>query len=226
MLGAGCLPRHTPPPQKEPTYLQTSIPYGTKAEGVYHTVNRGETLWRMAKTYGVDLQYLAELNNINDPTEIKAGQKIFIPGAFTTKHIIVDAKEPPQSPPRIVKKKNNFIWPVQGKIVSAFGIREGLRYEGIEIAAPLGTPVQAAGDGEVVYEGNLKGYGNLVILRHKNYYSTVYAHNHINLVSLGRKITRGEVIAKVGNTGPTSEPCLHFQVREKNQARNPLFFLP
>lgn len=215
-----------PPEAKEPDYLQTTTPSGTIAQGVYHTVKRGETLWRIAKTYEVTLQTLAELNNIDDPAQIKVNQIIFIPGATQTKTIILDTTETPASSPRIIKIKEEFIWPVQGEIVSPFGIHDGLRYEGIDIAAPLGTPVRAACDGEVVYEGRLKGYGNLLILKHEDHFKTVYAYNHVNLVPLGRRVKKGETIAKVGNTGRSPDPRLHFQVRDNEQARNPLFFLP
>ena len=201
------------------------MPSGTNVRGVYHTIKRGETLWRIAKTYNTDLQYLSELNNIDDPTSIKTGQKLFIPGVTRSKKIIIDSNQtPPQK--KIIKTKGTFIWPVRGSLVSKFGIRNGMRYEGIEIAVPSGTPVKASSDGEVVYEGNLRGYGNLLILKHKNRYNTVYAYNHINLVNLGQKVKKGQIIAKVGNSGRFSESRLHFQIREKNQARNPLFFLP
>ena len=200
-------------------------PAGKKAQGIYHTVKRGDTLYRIAKTYGVDLQGLAEINNITDLATIKMGQKIFVPGVCVAKPIPADEKGPPPSAPRIVRKRD-FIWPVEGKVVSEFGIRDGLRFEGIEIAAPLGTPVKACEDGEVVYQGNLKGYGNLVILRHRDFYKTVYAYNQANLVTLGRRVKKGETIASVGNVGPAATPCLYFQVREKDQSRNPLFFLP
>ena len=224
----GCLPgnillRHK---QKEPDYLRASTPWGAKIPGVYHTVKRGETLWRIAKTYGINLQTLAELNNIDNLSRIKSGQKIFIPGASHTKKVAVFAKKSPPAAPKIIKEKRGFIWPVRGKVVSKFGVINGLRYEGIEIAAPLGTPVKASRDGKVVYEGRLKGYGNLVIIKHKNYFNTIYAYNQTNLVSLGRKVKKGETIASVGNTGRSSDPRLHFQIRKKNQARNPLFFLP
>ena len=125
-----------------------------------------------------------------------------------------------------LRQKNDFIWPVQGKVVSRFGVQDGLRYEGIDIAAPLGTPVKAAGEGVVVYEGSLKGYGNLLIIKHENDFKTVYAYNYKNLVSVGQKVKRGDSIAKVGNTGRYPDPRLHFQIRDKDQARNPLFFLP
>jgi len=198
---AGCPFYHVPPPGKQKSsYRETPPPRSTKARGVYHTVKPKETLWRIAKTYGVNLQDLAEINNIDDLTQIKIGQKLFIPGATTIKKIVVDPKDTTPVP-MIMKTKGIFVWPVQGKVVSQFGVYEGLRHEGIDIAAPLGTPVKAAGEGVVVYEGSLKGYGNLVILKHENNLKTVYAYNHTNLVSVGRTVKKGEAIAKVGNTG-------------------------
>lgn len=228
LWGAGCSVWQTPSrdKEKEPDYLRTSTPEGTKIEGVYHTVERGETLWRIAKTYTVELQALAELNNIDDAAKIQAGQKVFIPGASQPKKIIVTSQEHPRETPKITRDTGEFIWPIQGKVVSQFGIVSGLQYEGIEIAAPLGTPVKASRDGEVVYEGSLKGYGNLLILKHRNRYNTVYAYNQKNLVSLGRRVEKGEIIASVGNTGRSPDPRLHFQIRQENHARNPLFFLP
>ena len=228
LFGAGCSLWQTPfrDEEKEPDYLRTSTPSGTKVRGVYHTVKRGETLWRIAKTYETNLQALAEQNNIDDVTQIKAGQKIFIPGASQTKRLVVASQDPPREGPKIVKDKGEFVWPVQGKVVSKFGIISGLQYEGIEIAATLGAPVRASRDGEVVYVGSLKGYGNLLILKHQNQYNTVYAYNQKNLVALGRRVKKGDTIANVGNTGRSADPRLHFQIRKENQARNPLFFLP
>jgi lipoprotein NlpD len=228
LFGAGCSLWKIPfqDKEEEPDYLRTSTPSGTKVRGMYHTVKRGQTLWRIAKTYEVDLQVLAELNNIDDVTQIKAGQKIFIPGASQTRRLVATSQPPPGKPPKITKGTGEFIWPVQGKVVSKFGIISGLQYEGIEIAAPLGAPIRASRDGEVVYAGSLRGYGNLVILKHYNQYNTVYAYNQKNLVSQGRRVKKGDTIAEVGNTGRSSDPRLHFQIRKKNQARNPLFFLP
>jgi murein DD-endopeptidase MepM/ murein hydrolase activator NlpD len=226
LFGVGCGPHHVSSPgQKEPGYLETEPPSGGVARGIYHTVKTKETLWRIAKTYGVNLQTLAEINNIDEPAQITVGQKLFIPGATKIKKIIVDLKDT-SPPPPIIKIKNDFIWPVQGKVVSRFGVQDGLRYEGIDIAAPLGTPVKAAGEGVVVYEGSLKGYGNLLIIKHENDFKTVYAYNYKNLVSVGQKVKRGDSIAKVGNTGRYPDPRLHFQIRDKDQARNPIFFLP
>ena len=216
-----CVGCFSAPKQKEPGYLSAKPPSG----GVYHTVKPKETLWRIAKTYGVNLQTLAEINNIEAPAQITVGKKLFIPGATTVKKIIVDLKDTTPPPP-IIKIKNDFIWPVQGKVVSRFGVQDGLRYEGIDIAAPLGSSVKAAGEGVVVYEGILKGYGKVLIIRHENDFKTVYAYNDKNLVILGQKVRRGDAIARVGNTGRYPDPRLHFQIRDKDQARNPLFFLP
>lgn len=226
LFGVGCRPFHVSAPgQKEPGYLDTESPSGGVARGVYHTVKPKETLWRIAKTYGINLQDLAEINNIDDLSQIKVGQKLFIPGATTIKKIIVDIKDTTPAP-AIMKTKGVFVWPVQGKVVSRFGVQDGLRYEGIDIAAPLGTPVKAAGEGVVVYEGSLKGYGKVLIVKHDSDFKTVYAYNDKNLVSVGQKVKRGDSIAKVGNTGRYPDPRLHFQIRDKDQARNPLFFLP
>ncbi|HPD61342.1 MAG TPA: LysM peptidoglycan-binding domain-containing M23 family metallopeptidase [Thermodesulfobacteriota bacterium] len=226
LFAVGCGLFHvSAPKQREPGDLGIEPSSGGFARGIYHTVKPKETLWRIAKTYGINLQTLAEINNIDEPAQITVGQKIFIPGATEVKKIIVDLQDT-SPPPIIIKKKSDFIWPVQGKVVSRFGVQDGLRYEGIDIAAPLGTPVKAAGEGVIVYEGNLKGYGNLLIINHENGFKTVYAYNDKNLVSVGQKVKKGDFIARVGNTGRYPDPRLHFQIRDKDQVRNPLFFLP
>jgi len=119
-----------------------------------------------------------------------------------------------------------MLWPVEGKITSNFGPRRGSFHDGLAIAAPLGTPILAAANGEVIYSGSLRGYGNLVILRHRAGYVTVYAHTQKNLVQEGERVRRGQAIARVGQTGRASGPHLHFEVRKDNLAKNPLRYLP
>ncbi len=190
-------------------------------------MGKGETLWRICKTYDVDLQEVAELNNIKDATQITAGDRIFIPGATKVRKIKVFKKEPPKKKVKIIQPKGRFSWPVKGKVVSYFGVRKGRKYDGIDIRAPLGAPVKAADSGKVVFANKLSGYGNIVIIKHKDKYTTVYAHNKVNLVKEGRWIKRGSVIAEVGISPNTSaSPALHFQIRRYNKARNPLFYLP
>ncbi len=120
-----------------------------------------------------------------------------------------------------------FRWPVRGRIISTFGSKpNGTRNEGINIAVPEGTDVHAAADGVVAYAGNeLKGYGNLILIRHKGGWVTAYAHNKALLVKRGQRVRRGEVIAKAGRTGSVSTPQLHFEIRKGATAVNPLKYL-
>lgn len=122
--------------------------------------------------------------------------------------------------------RNGLSWPVEGRITSKFGPRRGSSHDGVDIAAPLGTPILAAASGEVLYSGALRGYGHIVILRHRGGYATVYAHNQKNLAREGEMVRRGQAIARVGQTGRASGPHLHFEVRKDNLARNPLRYLP
>ena len=130
---------------------------------------------------------------------------------------------PPEVPPGAVP----FLWPVEGgRLSSAFGPREASHHDGIDISAPVGTPVRAARDGRVLYSDTLRGYGNLIILEHDGGYATVYAHNRENRADLGDVVRQGEQIASVGETGKTSGPNLHFEIRKDNVARNPIYFFP
>lgn len=118
-------------------------------------------------------------------------------------------------------------WPVRGKIISGFGPKaNGLKNEGINIAVPEGTSIRAAADGVVAYSGNeLKGYGNLVLIRHEDGYVTAYAHAKELFVKRGDTVKRGDVIAKAGQTGSVSSPQLHFEVRKGAVALDPMKFL-
>jgi murein DD-endopeptidase MepM/ murein hydrolase activator NlpD len=118
-------------------------------------------------------------------------------------------------------------WPVRGKIISGFGPKaNGLKNEGINIAVPEGTSIRAAASGVVAYAGNeLKGYGNLVLIRHDDGYVTAYAHAKELFVKRGDTVKRGDVIAKAGQTGSVSSPQLHFEVRKGATALDPMKFL-
>lgn len=121
-----------------------------------------------------------------------------------------------------------FLWPVQGRVVSSYGTTaDGTHNDGINIAAAEGTPVLAAAAGEVAYAGNeLKGYGNLILVKHANGFITAYAHNQKILVKRGDKVARGQEIARVGATGAVAEPQLHFEIRRGARALDPLQYLP
>jgi murein DD-endopeptidase MepM/ murein hydrolase activator NlpD len=121
----------------------------------------------------------------------------------------------------------SFRWPVRGRIITGFGPKpNGLQNDGINLAVPEGTPVKAAEDGVVAYAGNeLKGYGNLVLVRHSNGFVTAYAHASEIMVKRGDQIKRGQVIAKSGQTGNVSSPQLHFEIRKGSSPVDPTQFL-
>ena len=122
--------------------------------------------------------------------------------------------------------KQGFAWPVKGKITARFDSRLDSLNDGIDIAAPSGTPVRATLAGRVIYSDHLRGYGNLIIVRHRSGFASVYAHNRRNLVRQGQRVNRRQVIAEVGATGRVTTPVLHFEIRRNNVARNPLSYLP
>lgn len=200
--------------------------------GVYHKVRPGDTLYRIGKAYGVSHERLAKVNRISDPTRIYVGQKIFIPegnrelpvDVITPSNTRVERDEPRAS--ARVAGSPFLDWPVPGgELSSRFGDRGSSFHDGIDIRAPIGTPVKAACEGVVIYSDVLRGYGNVIIVRHTNGFATVYAHNNTNLVRADDRVARGQVIAHVGVSGRTSGPNLHFEVRKNNVAHDPLHFL-
>ena len=130
-----------------------------------------------------------------------------------------------KSPP--ARSGSTFLMPVNGRILSDFGPRGGgLHNDGINIAAPRGTPVLAAENGVVVYAGSeLKGFGNLLLINHAGGYMTAYAHNEALLVRRGDEVRRGQAIARVGRTGSVDTPQLHFEVRRNSRAIDPKPYL-
>jgi len=325
--------------------------------GVLHAVLRGQTLYRIALTYGVPLQQLAEVNDIDDPARIVAGQRLWIPGAVrllevpitvpitvpgaaaarvvrrpaevppadvaapsppsnastaspvdaaatpstaASEPVVADATEsgvprvdartdaaaaararaiaevttgamtgvatgassaasgapvavdtrsesaprkvtppapvsPVSSParvaveepePKLEVNKDRFAWPVAGgTLVKRYGVIDGEQHDGIDILAPVGSPVLAVDAGVVLHAGELSGYGLIVAIRHADGLITLYAHNQSNLVHAGQKVRRGERVATLGESGRTSGPHLHLEVRKARLPRNPLFFL-
>lgn len=310
-----------------------------RPRGVYHRVRSGETLSIIARAYQVDLQELAEINNIDNPDRIGVDTVIFIPEA----HQIVDdvmaaarpartapsraaetvgeepaaggaaavqaerdqakpgeirggatapapsapgkpaaAARPPAPRPRTEREpagrtpqarpereepaaqtgrpqekeprsgarpepkteaksepraepkgeqlqfdKKRFIWPVRGRVVSQFGIQPNRMYHnGIRIAAAEGALVQAAADGTVIFSAPLKDYGETIIIQHEGQYATVYTHLGVRTVRDESRVRKGDRIAYLGKGENREEPTLHFEIRHKNKARNPLFFLP
>ena len=142
-------------------------------------------------------------------------------------------EEKPVAEPAAVKPSEatgalpTFRWPVRGKVITTYGAKtNGKSNDGINLAVPEGTPVKAAEDGVVAYSGNeLKGYGNLVLVRHSNGYVTAYAHASELMVKRGDTIKRGQIIAKSGQSGEVGSPQLHFEIRKGSSPVDPLQFL-
>ena len=134
---------------------------------------------------------------------------------------------PAPKPAETTSALPTFRWPVRGKVITGYGAKtNGKSNDGINVAVPEGTPVKAAEDGVVAYSGNeLKGYGNLVLVRHSNGYVTAYAHASELLVKRGDTIKRGQVIAKSGQSGEVGSPQLHFEIRKGSTPVDPLQFL-
>jgi lipoprotein NlpD len=288
-----------------------------RSRGVYHRVKSGETLAAIARAYHVNLQDLAEINNISKPDLIETDSVIFIPdanqvvddvitaarlqapptgmpiydttdkAAKTAKAPVAPQKEPPKketvtepakprektpvdattkdrTPPvratdrdraapevsvkvegaetidQAAKKKEDskkadeiqfdkdrFIWPVKGVVKSRFGIQPNkMNFNGIRIAAAEETAVQAAAGGTVIFSAALKEYGETIIIKHEDDYATVYTNLGIRTVRGDVRVKKGDRIAFLGKAVDKAEPFLYFEIRHKNKARNPLFFLP
>jgi lipoprotein NlpD len=207
-----------------------SSPSRHTGPGIYHTVQRGENLFRIGKAYDMTYQELARINRIEDPNQLRVGERIFIPGAMRQLPVeiitpsTVSLKRTIPSEPRDGSRPA-ILWPVSGTVTSGFGARGESFHDGIDISVPEGTPVHAVEGGEVIYSDQLRGYGNMIIIRHAEGIVSVYAHNRSNKVAEGRTVAKGETIAEVGSTGRATAPHLHFEIRRDNVAEDPLLYL-
>lgn len=211
--------------------------------GVIHHVARGENLYRIGLRYGVPPKEIARVNGIRDVTELRVGQRLFIPkGTGKGKRRANVSARRADSEPRLSgnsaearrradksrkeKRGLEFAWPVRGKLSSKFGRRWGRNHEGIDISAPTGTAIFAAEAGRVTFAGRKGGYGKAVIVKHAGRYKTLYAHASKLVVRTGQFVERGQKIAEVGSTGRSTAPHLHFEVVRGGTKQNPLGYLP
>lgn len=204
-----------------PTGMSPFVPMPpVRTGGVYHRVERGQTLWRIAQEYHVPLEELARVNHLDSPQRLSAGQLLWIPGASAPRRI---ARARPH-----VAEDDAFQWPVRGEVIAYFGATQGgSTNRGVDIRVAAGTPVRAARGGRVVFlDANMPGYGKTVILDHGDGFSTVYAWNGELLVQLGQTVSRATPIATVGSTGRATMAALHFEIRRHHVPQNPFYFLP
>ncbi len=208
-----------------------ALAFACGARGVYHRVKPGETLSLIGDAYGVSYRKIASANDIDDPERIHAGQRILIPGArrVIEKPIVALPRLASGRSPSRIKPGDapELRWPIDdAPVTSLYGPRGSRFHDGIDLGAAVGSPIRAAAGGEVVFDGVLSGYGKIIIVRHGDGYSTVYAHNRRHHVAKGQWVRRGQRIAEVGQTGRVTGPNLHFEIRHDNAARDPMIFLP
>ena len=216
----------------------------------YYKVSTGDTLYAISRRRNISVYALARHNRLAPPYRIRPGQRLRLPGGQTV--IASDNSRPtgqlqkqsdlfgnsilvprPKSKgaSRGIELKaapkragSRFAWPVRGKVISQFGAKaNGLHNDGINIAVKEGTAVRAADNGVVVYAGNeLRGFGNLLLLRHRGGWITAYGHNQTLDVKVGEIVRQGQRIALAGRTGNTNRSQLHFEIRRGRRAVNPV----
>lgn len=198
----------------------------------YHRVEDGDSLASIAQKYDVPVNELRAHNSDRLSRGLKSGTKLYIPfeesEAWDDELVFEmrDRRRPASVPELGEIASANFNWPVSGPITSQFGKRKSRNHDGIDIAAKTGVQVKSARSGHVIYAGNrIRGYGNLVIIKHADTFSTVYAHLSRIHVKKGQFVARGQLIGKVGRTGRASGSHLHFEVRNDRVPVDPLLYL-
>lgn len=201
-------------------------------DGVYHTVVKGDTLSSIADKYKSDVAHIIECsyNNLDpeDP-QVQPGDKLIVPGGIKpyVARQVTAYKGP--IPEDAQKGTGVFVWPTSGRLTDRFGFRtfSGRWHNGLDISNGQGTSIYAADSGFVIFAGwRNDGYGNIVIIDHRNGYWTYYAHLSTYYVSAGQSVAKGALIAAMGSTGNSTGCHLHFEIRHKGVRKNPEMYLP
>lgn len=190
---------------------QENVARGGGRDDPIHRVAQGETLFAIARRYGVQVADLQRANGLASDL-IRPGQLLMVPGG--------------KGPGSGVSLEGEFTWPVLAPISSPYGPRWGRLHKGIDLAANHGDSIRASRDGTVVLAGEVPGYGQTVILEHSDGSRTLYAHCSRLLVQEGERVAQGQDIALVGSTGQSTGPHLHFEIIVDGEPLDPLLFLP
>ena len=194
-----------------------------------YKIKKGDTLYKIAKCSSTNVLEIKNKNTNLNEKKLIVGSVINLP-YYSIDNCKLKSKKiakKNRSIKKSIKSKEIFIWPVQGSIITYFGKQKGGRKnDGINILSVKGNPVRAAMTGKVIYRGNeLLAWGNLIIIKHKNNWTTAYAHLDKLLVKKGEIIKTGDIIASVGATGNVDKSQLHFQVRKNSKPLDPMKFL-
>lgn len=212
-----------------------------------HTVVAGDTIFEISLHYKVAMNELVRVNGLPPPYTILVGQKLTLPGSRdvgiassqnkslarteNSKQTASIVTQKPRKRPALARPPartaTSFAWPLGGRVISGFGFKgKGLHNDGINISAPRGAPVKAAENGIVAYSGNeLRGFGNLLLIKHSDGFMSAYAHNEKLLVGRGDVVKRGQTVAHVGSSGNVTTPQLHFELRKGRRAVDPRKYL-
>lgn len=238
MVCVGCVTaRPLPQPSDEPGFALGPAHAEPDLVMPTHLVTAGQTLYRIAKIYGLSVAELLAANELVPGQPLHVGQELSIPGATAPRP--AEALNPPVPPslaselspemagpmPMSPPAPAPLAWPLRGVLYARFGMKGREPHDGIDLAAPVGTPVKTAAAGSVLFAGMQRGYGNLVIVEHPMGLVTVYAHNRDLRVKTGQRVREGQVIATVGESGRTSGPHLHFEVRQQGVPVDPMRLL-
>jgi len=205
----------------------------------YYRVERGDTVGKIARENHQSVQNIVRWNNLSNPDAVETGQVLrVVPPAGTSRPTAApatgstprarrrapaDAPDDTPTPAAVPNASISLVWPANGKVIRGF---DGRNSKGVDIANAPGTPVVAAAAGKVVYAGNgLRGYGNLLIIKHNGAYLTAYAHNQALLVKEGQTVSQGQQIAQMGSTD-NDRVMLHFELRYQGQSVDPARDLP
>ena len=197
-------------PYVKPTALLSGMP------GVYHRVEKGQTLWKISKIYDVDLDEVVRINRISDASSLEIGQLIFIPNRQKQQSMLIKYTS------------EDFIWPVSGKVISTFGQTfNNMINKGINIQPYHNQDVVASRSGKVTFTASDFGnFGKTIIINHNDGFSSIYARNSQVFVKAGENVQKGTIIAKAGSAGRDKNKYLHFEIRKGRMPQNPLFYLP
>jgi lipoprotein NlpD len=194
-----------------PVYNAWKSPY---SQNSHYRVKKGDTLYSISWAFGLDYRDLAAANGLSSPYAISVGQSL---------NMYVGKKKAPVKVLKI-SLRPSWQWPTQGRVVDGFSLaRAGNK--GVNIAGKLGQPVRASASGRVVYSGDgVRGYGNLIIIKHNDNFLSAYAFNERLLVSVGMSVRAGQVIATMGRDDD-KKVLLHFEIRRDGRPVDPLRFL-
>ena len=191
-----------------------------KKEGIYHKVQKGQTLWQISKLYSMSVEDIILANNIPNAASIEVNQLLLIPGAK-------EAKEAPTATHTSTTpddNKDEFAWPIKGKVISYFKDRHGEGVNrGIDIEVSVGKTIKASREGRVVLADHMATYNQTVMIDHGDGFISVYANNSKLLVKTGDEVLKGDAVAEAGAFGNKS--FLHFEIRKGKEATNPLYYL-